>query len=382
MFRIMRNNHISETDLLETAAQAIRKRLPFGWSLCDYGRELLLQGGKSVDAALQIRDPQGCSAVIIVEIKRGPIEARQVILQIRDYWERWLSSAQGDDTLALNSESSIGVMAVAPYIGPSARERLSEAGISFADLTGNIRFAVDRPAVFIETQGAGKNPYRENVPLRSLKGRGAVRAVRGLLDYCPPFGTRELANVTKSSASTISRVADLLEREAILCRETPRGPIISVDWERLLRRWAADYDYLNANEMTPWLEPRGIRTLMDKLRGADFEYAVTGSFAATRLAPVTEPRLAAIYAANPAYAAKYLRLRPAETGGNVLIGRPFSSVAFDRIQLADGITYARVTQVVADLMTGPGRGPAEAESLIEWMRCNEDVWRLPLMNTT
>ena len=77
-----------------------------------------------------------------------------------------------------------------------------------------------------------------------------------------------------------------------------------------------------------------------------------------------------------------LGLRPADTGGNVLIGQPFDPVVFDRTEREDGITYARVTQVAADLMTGPGRGPSEAEGLIEWMEANEEAWRLPSTPTT
>ena len=57
-------------------------------------------------------------------------------------------------------------------------------------------------------------------------------------------------------------------------------------------------------------------------------------------------------------------------------------MVFDRTEREDGITYARVTQVAADLMTGPGRGPVEAEGLIEWMEVNEEAWRLPSTTTT
>ena len=378
LFRTMQNGKISETYLIEAALEAIRRRLPKGWWL-GHGRHRYdewINRNHRADEIFEIMGPRGDSAVIYVEIKRSPIEARHVISQIRDYWNQQLVSDQENDS---NTGNSIGVMAVAPYIGPSARDRLSEAGISFADLTGNVRFTVDRPAVFIEAQGADRNPYRENVPLRTLRGKISSRVVRGLLDYCPPFGVRELAKITKTSAASVSRVSELLEREAILYRETPRGRIISVDWERLLRRWADDYDFLNANDMMSFIEPRGMRLLFNKLRDADFDYAVTGSFAATRLAPVAEPRLAAIYAQNPVKAAARLGLRPADTGGNVLLGRPFDPVVFDHTELDEGITYVRVTQVAADLMSGPGRGPAEAESIIDWMRYEEDRWQLSLM---
>ena len=134
--------------------------------------------------------------------------------------------------------------------------------------------------------------------------------------------------------------------------------------------------------LTRWLEPRGTRALFTRLRDSDIRYAVTGSFAAYRLAPIAEPRLEAVYVDEPDTAAQSLGLRPAETGGNVLLVIPFDPVAFERAEYHDGIIYARVTQVLLDLMKGPGRGPAEAEALQEWMRDNEDTWKQSMTETT
>ncbi len=36
---------------------------------------------------------------------------------------------------------------------------------------------------------------------------------------------------------------------------------------------------------------------------------------------------------------------------------------------------APLVQVAADLLTGPGRSPAETEALMEWMTSNEEAWR-------
>ena len=157
-------------------------------------------------------------------------------------------------------------MVVAPFLGPSAKDRLAEAGISFADATGNLRLVSNRPAIFIEASGAVRNPWRENLPLRSLKGNRSGRIIRAFLDYCPPFGTREISSLTGNSLASVSRVADLLEREAIIRRDRSRGPISGVDWERLLRRWALDYNFSEANALTPCLEARGVTSLMNKLR--------------------------------------------------------------------------------------------------------------------
>ena len=375
---MMRNGLYYETLLLGEVADALRRRLPPDWSLERLGQELPAgPGGSRVDAALALTDPRGESATVIVEAKGQPLEARAVnslLYRSQDLMDTGIEAS--------GSGGSRCFMVVSPFLGPSAKERLADAGISYADATGNMRFVTSRPAVFIETEGAVRNPWRENVPLRSLQGRRSARVVRAFLDYRPPYGTRELAALSGNAPASISRVAELLERDAIIERAGPRGAIVSVDWKRLLHRWAVDYDFSSANRMIPCLEPRGLPRLFEKLREAEFNYAVTGSFAGNRYAPLAEPRLATIYVADLGDAMDRLGLRPADTGGNVLIGQPFDPVVFDRTEQDQGITYARVTQVAADLMTGPGRGPAEAEGLIEWMAASEEAWRLPSTPTT
>ena len=356
----------------------LRRRLPPDWSLERLGQELPVgPSGSRVDGALALTDPRGESATIIVEARGQPLEARAV--SSLSYQSQELMDAGIE---ASGSGGSRCFMVISPFLGPSAKERLADAGISYADATGNMRFVTSRPAVFIETEGAVRNPWRENVPLRSLQGRRSARVVRAFLDYQPPYGTRELAALSGNAPASISRVAELLDRDAIIERASPRGAIVFVDWMRLLYRWAVDYDFSTANRMIPCLEPRGLPRLFEKLREAEFDYAVTGSFAGNRYAPLAEPRLATVYVADFGEAMNRLGLRPADTGGNVLIGQPFDPVAFDRTEQDEGVTYARVTQVAVDLMTGPGRGPAEADGLIEWMAVNEEAWRLPPTPTT
>ena len=373
MFHMARNSFTSENTLLEETCQALRDRLPSGWYLTEQREKLPSESRRfHIDGSLALADPQGLIANIIVEVKSRPVEAQQVSL-LADRWGRVLLPQSRE---IWGTDSDPILMVVAPFLGPSAKDRLAEAGISFADATGNVRLVSNRPAIFIEASGAIRNPWRENLPLRSLRGNRSGRIVRAFLDYCPPFGTRELSSLTGNSLASVSRVADLLEREAIIQRDRSRGPISGVDWERLLRRWALDYNFSEANALTPCLEARGVRSLMDKLRGVDFTYAVTGSFAAVRHAPVAEPRLVTVYTTNAKIAMDRLGLRPADSGANVLIGKPFDAVVFDRMEEDDGVIYAGVTQVAVDLMKGPGRGPAEAESLIDWMHSHEDIWRL------
>ena len=372
---MMRNGYISATRLMATAIREIGERLPPQWRLLDRKGSLAVRSPQNatrrIDAIWEIRDPAGLSSDIIVEVKMKPLEPRHVGNVASQLKALSFSGCEQPD-------KAPAFILVSTYLSPLARERLVGAGISYADTTGNIRFVVDRPAVFIETQGADTNPLKEERPLRSLKGGRAARVARGLLDYRPPFGTRELAAEIASSAAMVSRVSNLLQPDEIVTKESPRGRIVSVDWQALARRWASDYDFASSNTLTTWLEPRGTRALFARLREAKPRYSVTGSFAAHRLAPFAEPRLAAVYVDDPETAAESLGLRPADSGSNVLLVRPFDPVVFERAESDDGLTYARVTQVLLDLMTGPGRGPAEAEALLEWMEKNEDTWKLSM----
>jgi hypothetical protein len=116
-------------------------------------------------------------------------------------------------------------------------------------------------------------------------------------------------------------------------------------------------------------------TLLSKLQAATIRYAVTGSLAAAQIAPIAAPRLATIYADDIDRTAEQWGLRPAETGANVVLAEPFDNVVFERTWDTDRVTYAGLSQVAVDLLTGPGRGPAEAEELIRWMKDHEDEWR-------
>ena len=62
-------------------------------------------------------------------------------------------------------------------------------------------------------------------------------------------------------------------------------------------------------------------------------------------------------------------------GANVALALPFDPVVYERTLKKGGLTIVALSQVAADLLTSPGRGPNEAEALMEWMRENEAAWR-------
>ena len=157
LFHIMRNSSISETKLINTAIKAIGTRLPPRWLLLDREREATgwspENAARIADAIWELRDPAGHSSDIIVEVKANLVEPRMVDRVASQL--KALSNSRHEQAGATPA-----CMLISTYLSPLTRKHLTEAGISYADATGNIRFAVDRPAVYIEIQGADRNPFR------------------------------------------------------------------------------------------------------------------------------------------------------------------------------------------------------------------------------
>jgi hypothetical protein len=157
-----------------------------------------------------------------------------------------------------------------------------------------------------------------------------------------------------------------LSREALIERRT-REPVQSVDRAALIRRLAQDYGVLTSNDARGYLDPRGLDNLtrglsQGALRG---RYALTGSIAANRIAPTAPARLAMLYVDDVESAAAALKVRPTETGANVMLLAPFDDVVFERTWKDGGITIVAPSQAAVDLLTSPGRAPSEAEAILE-----------------
>src|SRR5262249_28660487 len=152
-----------------------------------------------------------------------------------------------------------------------------------------VRISLAQPALFIETTGAIENPEPKLRDRKSLKGPKAGRLVRALCDFRPPIGLRDLAKRAGVDPGYASRVVDFLNREALVTRPT-RGPVMSVDWPALLRRWSQEYSPFQARRAAMYLAPRGLSGVIEKLRRTSARFAVSGSWAAAQIASVAPPR--------------------------------------------------------------------------------------------
>ena len=339
--------------------QVLAEYIPRGWSLC--ARTGAMVGRYQVDLLAEIESPEGSTVVLVIETKRT-LEPRGVLGAIEQL-----------STIKAGAMPGAVPVVASSYLSPRARALIRDRGFGYIDTTGNVRIEASSPGLFISADGVNRDPWPRDHNLQSLRGRGAARAIRAIVDTVPPYGVRELAESTSASAPTLSRVLDLLEREAIVTRV--RGGVSAVDWKRAIRRWTDDYDQTDSNTSTMVLEPRGLSALEKKLRATKLAYVATGAFAAQRFDPIAPAGHAAIYVTDSLEFIRQLDLRETEAGANVVILEPFDPVVFDRAVDRDGLSCVAPSHLAADLLTGPGREPSQGEHILTWMEKNEHAWR-------
>lgn len=340
---------------------SVRERLPQEWKVAEcFGSGM---GSLHPDVEIAIDAPDGRSARLVVEVKQ--------VLERRDV------GRVAEQSRSMTTRQADVPVVAARYLSASVRDALAEEGMSYVDATGNLRIVVDKPAVFISSQGEDRDPWRKGRPRGTLKGEPAARVTRALLDYRRDWTVRELMAASGSSSGAAYRVLEYLEREDLVVKDDKRYRV--TDWERLLRAWSADAAFQTTTRVMAFIEPRGVDYFLGKVaKESKVPVAVTGSMAAKEWATYAPAKAAYVYVSSIQEAAEQWGLRPNAAAPNVILLEPMTvgDVPFvNTVRSDDGYPVAAPAQVAADLLNGPGREPAEGEYLIEWMKANEERWR-------
>ena len=266
------------------------------------------------------------------------------------------------------------IIVVAPYLSPRTRQLLGAENIGYIDLSGNVR--LDLRALFVDIEKASRNPDPAPTLAPGIRGAMGGRVVRVLVDALPPYTVTDIANKAGADRGYTSRILEALSEEALIERE-PRGKVTDADWPALLRARAQYLDLLSPPAARRFVAPQGARRALADLaqQAPEGPWAVTGSFAAVRFAPVAAPALLAVYTTGPGNVAARLRLLEADDGADVVLVKPSDYGPFDRTSRAEEITWAGLSQVALDCLSGNGRMPSEGEALLQWMADHEAQWR-------
>jgi hypothetical protein len=168
----------------------------------------------------------------------------------------------------------------------------------------------------------------------------------------------------------------MLVDEGLIERQR-RGPITDVDWAGAIQRRARALDLLNGTGTHRFVAGDGPgKTLETAALGRD-ESVVTGPFAAARLAPLVPSTVLMAYTSDPRALARRLHLVAVDNDPDTLLIKPETGVVFERVEREGAVAYAAPSQVAMDCLGGRTVTRSQGMAVIDWMRENEERWRLP-----
>ena len=358
----MGNRLTRETPLLNEVLARLRPLLPTNWTL-----SLTQPDNPRLDGVLTLIGPGNTRVRFTLEVKR---------------WSTAPSSAVIGVLAGVQRLSSDPVVLVTDYASRPLRRACDELGMGYIDSTGWVSITAQQPIITVRATGADRPPVtRKTSAVTRLNGIAAGRIIRALLEIEPPIGVRDLQERAQAkSPGSVSKILPTLATDGALDRDA-NGRVIRIHRRRLLERWTQDYSYFNSNGVAfAFLAPRGLGQIVDHISSSK-NVAVTGAFAAASYlqpgtVPVVPPGLLTLYSADPRRLGDELGLvRIDRPSSNVIIAAPRDSSiltpAFDEPSV---FPLAPRAQVLADLMSMPGRETQLAEQLMDQLAVVDPSW--------
>lgn len=264
------------------------------------------------------------------------------------------------------NQGAYGVF-MAPFISQASAKICTEAGIGYADFSGNARLAFD--GVYIETRNAD-NPFKESRELRSLFTPKAERILKVLLT--PPLRFWKVEDLATSAGVSYGQVSKV--RKRLIDQDwatADRNGLLIVRASELLTSWRGSYrPRLNGRE--GYYSLLHGETLDVAMRSAFAEagaHAALASYSAARwLAPYARQATQFIYAdeIGVPILKRHLKLQNTSRGENIVLMRPKEDDVFSgRIEAAPGMWCTGLVQTCLDLSAAGERGGEAADNLLK-----------------
>jgi hypothetical protein len=274
-----------------------------------------------------------------------------------------------EEVLARSADAKQVVPLVAvPFMGPAGRERCTDAGVSWLDLSGNARIVAPGLHVLVEGQ---PNRYRTRGRPSSAFAPKSSRLARWLLMHPgKSWSQREIAEATGLDEGYTSKVARKLVDEGLVDRDVA-GTIAPRDPDLLLDAWREAYDFEKHHLIQGHVAARdgeaSLRQLARALKKQSLAWAATGLAGAWLLDRFAAFRITTLYLAEepPADLLEALAFREEERGANVWLVVPNDEGVFLGASSPGGIRCAHPVQVYLDLLAHPERAGEAAEHLRE-----------------
>lgn len=229
---------LTEKEVLKRLRESAEQYRPF--IFMGFEEEILLSDGVRADAIVEVSLEDGASFKALVEIASvaNPKNVLEKCRELRDELNR-------------RNEADLVPVIVAPYIGKRQAEILADEGISWIDLSGNMKVRVSK-TIYIERTGKS-NKFPDTAPIKKIfQGKSSLVSRALLLKPDGFYSLYEMADfINKRNAnitiSTVSKVLKTLEAELLITKKKFR--ILVTNAEKLLDRLTQGYiDFLKREE--------------------------------------------------------------------------------------------------------------------------------------
>lgn len=254
----------------------------------------------------------------------------------------------------------------APYVSDSSREICKEAGIGYLDLTGNCYISFDN--IYIERFGFQKEAEKRE--LRSIFHDKASRVVRRMLTHPRHlWHVAELAKSANVSTGLASQVkTKLLDGELA---ERRGDMFVLTRPADLLKRWGEAYRF-DKNEQIEFYSSKPLpevdRMLAEHCQSHGIDVAFT-LFAGAKAIGSQYVRVAnrshAYVVTDVETLAKELGLKSVDSGGNVVLMKPFDEDLLFGKRLVENAPIVSDIQLYLDFAAQKGRAQETAEFLLD-----------------
>jgi hypothetical protein len=352
---------MTEETLIQALTGRLRELLPSNWVV-----EVVAASDSPVDATIILNGPRGVRGVLDVAVKR---------------WTTAPTSAVTGVLAGVLRRTPNPLLLMTDYTNRPLREACEELGINYLDASGWALIAMDDPPIYIRAEGAERPQPRRASEVTRLNGIAVGRILRTLLETRPPIGVRELAQrASVKSPGSVSKLLPTLGSAGAIERDQ-RGQIVVVRRRALLQRWTQDYSFLNGNGVVlDYLAPRGLVPVVKRLSQSS-NVCVTGAFAgndylSAHTVPVVPASRLSLYSDNPGQLATDLGLvRMDRQSSNVVMAVPRDSeLLASTVRRASNLPLAPLPQVLADLLTLPGRESLLADQLMDQLAESDKLW--------
>ncbi len=345
---------MKEVELLESLPSAIEsclRNVP-ETGIESVKRDVRYPSGMIADLVVRLRI-LGQERTLVVQAKATgqPKRAREAVDQLN----RLLRAAASRDAYPVFA---------APFISDASSAICRESGVGFFDLAGNCWLSLGN--VYIE-RTSPQNPQREKRGAVALFTPKSSRVLRVLLnDPKRKWQVQQLSKTAEVSIGLVSKIKRAMEeREWIVT--SPEG-IELIEPEAMLLAWADAYTY-KQNGVSEFYSLESVNDTEAAVaawcRESNVPYALTGFSGARLSSPRVRYNRASIYVSSRIDSlALNNQLKPVDSGGNVLILKPYDVGVYTGSQTRYDLRSVSPVQLFLDVKSMAGRGEEAAEEIL------------------